>query len=71
MHQLDYVGVVQGEETNGPRVEALFRFRKYAGPCGEVHARQPYARAGVTYLYEGQPGRKPAVPGVRKPDKKK
>jgi hypothetical protein len=25
----------------------------------------------VTYLYEGQPGRKPAVPGVRKPDKKK
>lgn len=68
VHQLDYVGVVAGEETNSRRVEALYRFRKYAGPVGEVHARQPYARAGVTYLYEGQPGRKPAVRGVRKPD---
>ncbi len=70
VHQLDYIGVVAGEETNGPRVEALYKFRKYKGPVGEVHARQPYARAGVTYLYEGKPALKPSVPGVRKPEDK-
>lgn len=68
VHQLDYVGVVAGEETNSRRVEALYRFRKYTGPVGDVEVRQPYARAGVTYLYEGKPARKPCVAGVRKPD---
>lgn len=72
VHQLDYVAAIAGEESNGRRVEALFKFRDYRSRVGDVYTRQPYVRTGVTYLYKGDPN-KPSptgVPGVRTPKKK-